>query len=254
MKATFVITNFKRSKNLPLIVESIKSQTIESEIFIWNNNPSEVLTQAMFSHKIDILINSSNNLFCRPRWDLCKYAKTEFAFILDDDLWFSDDYIAAHILAEARENYIPGRFFGVEGVILDDDSNYFDLISTEKIILYDSVPAHSDKPIHFANPKMNVNVDIVKGRLICLNKNDLLSSLPPPQSFIDKADDITYSLWHSRNDKHHMLIGGCNGGLKDFDDKNATYALSMEDNWKAYRNTVVKEMLKAKQHHLLGIN
>lgn len=254
MKATFVITNFKRSKNLPLIVESIKSQTIESEIFIWNNNPSEVITQAMFSHKIDILINSSSNLFCRPRWDLCKFAKTEFVFILDDDICFSKNHIAAHILLEAQENYIPGRFFGVEGVILGKDSDYFDLATTEKIIIYDSVPEQDDKPIHFANPQTNINVDIIKGRLVCLNKNDLLSSVPPPQLFIDKADDITYSLWHSRYEKHHMLIGGCGGGLKDFDDKNATYALSMENNWKAYRNTVVKEILKSKQHHLLAIN
>jgi len=253
MKATFIITNFKRSKNLPLIIESIKAQTIESEIFIWNNNPSEFLTQDMFAHKIDILINSSSNLFCRPRWDLCKFAKNDYVIILDDDICFSNNHVAAHILFEAKNNYAIGRFFGVEGVLLDENDNYFDLDSTEKMIIHQSMPLRNHQPIHFANPEKNINVDIVKGRLICLNKNDLLASLPP-QTFIDKADDITYLLWFSRNDKYHMLIGGCQEGIKDFEDKNATYALSMENNWKAYRNSVVKEMLKLKRHHLLAID
>ena len=247
MKTTFIILNYKRLKNLPIIVEAIKKQSIETEIFIWNNNPEVILNQGMFSHKVDLLVNSSRNLFCGPRWDLCKFAKNDFVFILDDDICFADDTIAEHILSESKKNYKPGRLFGVEGVIIDDDLNYFDLSDKQKIIIHSSLPATINKPLHFAYPDQDINVDVVKGRLICLNKNDLLAIPAPPSLFIDKADDITYSLWLAKNTKYHLLIGGCKGRLKDFENKNATYALSMENDWKAYRNNVVKDLLDIKK-------
>lgn len=88
MKATALLLNWKRSDNLKIIIESLHSQSIPIEIFLWNNN-FEDKTQ----YDVNLQINSSENLMCYPRWFMGAYASSEYIFSLDDDLVFKDSKV-----------------------------------------------------------------------------------------------------------------------------------------------------------------
>jgi GT2 family glycosyltransferase len=39
MKITVVLLSYKRVQNLSKIIDSIKAQTVDTKLIVWNNNP-----------------------------------------------------------------------------------------------------------------------------------------------------------------------------------------------------------------------
>lgn len=83
-KITIVLLNYKRPKNIPIILDAIKNQTVKSTVFLWNNGSENVQ-----SPLIDRYVQSDENVGCMARWKMAKEATTPFVMSLDDDVNFN---------------------------------------------------------------------------------------------------------------------------------------------------------------------
>lgn len=143
---TVVLLNYKRPDNLRRIINAVKSQSVATAVFVWNNG------ERFEDRRVDWQIDSSINLYCRPRWFMSRHADTEFVCTLDDDLVFADDRVLQDALDALRA--LPVRtIVGMTGVVLRAESNYRDC-------------THLDRLPRF--PEGDVEVDIVKGRFMLL--------------------------------------------------------------------------------------
>jgi hypothetical protein len=148
LKATALLLNWKRSDNLKIIIESLRSQSILIEIFLWNNNVEDVNR-----YDVDLQINSEKNLMCLPRWFMGMYASSKYIFSLDDDLIFRDSKVVEDCVNFIGDDDIA---IGKTGVILDKEKNYW-------------------KSKHILNPDPNsdISVDIIKGRFLMCSKKHI---------------------------------------------------------------------------------
>ncbi len=140
-KATALLLNWKRPENLKRVIQSIRSQSVPVEIFLWNNNINDTTI-----YDVDLQINSSKNLMCWPRWFLANYTDSEYIFSLDDDLALADTTVISDCIAYVRDH---NASIGYSGVVLDASHNYW-------------------KSKHLHHPKYfsDTEVDIIKGRFM----------------------------------------------------------------------------------------
>ncbi|KAJ8084570.1 hypothetical protein PM082_003343 [Marasmius tenuissimus] len=86
---TAVILNWSRLPNVIHIVSVLCSPALDGvleTIFIWNNNPSVVLTEDLLGCQRKIRIeNSPHNAYFAARFNACALASTPYCFIQDDD-------------------------------------------------------------------------------------------------------------------------------------------------------------------------
>jgi hypothetical protein len=148
MKATALLLNWKRSDNLVKIINSLKSQSVSVEIFLWNNNIEDDN-----KYDVDLQINSEKNLMCLPRWFMGIYASSEYIFSLDDDLIFSDSNVLEDCVNFMKETDVA---IGKTGVILNDEKDYW-----------------KSKHVLNPNPHENISVDIIKGRFLMCSKKHI---------------------------------------------------------------------------------
>jgi len=147
LRVTALLLNWKRSNNLKIIIECIRSQSIPVEIFLWNNNVEDVNR-----YDVDMQINSEKNLMCLPRWFMGMYASSEYIFSLDDDLVFRDTKVVEDCVDFIGYNDMA---IGKTGVILNEEKNYW-----------------NSKHILNPDPNNDISVDIIKGRFfMCPKKN-----------------------------------------------------------------------------------
>jgi len=140
-KATALLLNWKRPKNLEKVIQSLRSQSVPVEIFLWNNNQEDT-TQ----YDVDLQINSSRNLMCWPRWFLANYAQTEYVFSLDDDVYLSDTNVVSDCIDYVKKTQAS---IGYSGVILDLARGYWE-----------------SKHIYHPKRSTDIEVDIIKWRFM----------------------------------------------------------------------------------------
>jgi hypothetical protein len=147
MMATALLLNWKRPENMRKVVKSIREQTVNVKIFLWNNNAEDKT-----DYKVDVQINSSQNFFCWPRWLMGSLSETEFIFTLDDDLKLARKTFIKDCIDMCGQ--LPNdAIIGVTGVVLDKRKDYW-----------------GSKHIMQSNGKHDVSVDIVKGRFMFMRK------------------------------------------------------------------------------------
>ena len=170
-KITFILLNWKRSDNLKQVIRSIRSQTIESYIYLWNNNIEDT-----YEYDVDYQINSSKHIICYGRWTMISYVETEFVATLDDDIMYASTDVLAKEL----------RVF--------DDIPYKDLIIGPygRNIKDDSYTKGSDITDVFAD------TDIVKGRHMIM-RTELVRNL-------DMRNEPEEDIKVSSLSKHKMII------------------------------------------------
>lgn len=152
MKATALLLNWNRSDNIVKIINSLKSQSVSVEIFLWNNNVED-----NNKYNVDLQINSEKNLMCLPRWFMGIYASSEYIFSLDDDLIFNDTKVVEDCVNFLKEN---DTAIGKTGVILNNDKDYW-----------------KSKHVLNPDPHKNISVDIIKGRFLMCSK-EYISKIP----------------------------------------------------------------------------
>lgn len=151
MKATALLTNWKRRENLPKIIEALRAQTHPVEIFLWDNSGI-----GEFRRDVDLEIVSSENLKCFPRWSMAQFASTDYVFTLDDDLIPTDPELIENC---ARQVGASADAIGKEGVTIIPGEGYFGSIHIG------------------ANSSAVSSVDILKGRFIFARRDTILAAL-----------------------------------------------------------------------------
>jgi hypothetical protein len=167
---TIVLTNWKRSENLRLIIDQLLSQTLKPELFLWNNGDT------FESPPIAWQVDSSRNVLCWPRWFMASMASTEFVAVMDDDLIFSDATVLEDAITFMR-SLAPETIVGMCGLLLDPAKPYRDGEHRTSLPGEDQV------------------VDIVKGRFMLLRTDQLkkLRLAPDPSRDMLMGEDIHVS-------------------------------------------------------------
>lgn len=183
---TVIFTNWKRPKNIRHILDTIKKQTIQPTVFLWNNG-------AHFSHPaIDWIIDSSWNMVCLPRWWMASCARSDAICIIDDDITFLDDRFLEDML-KILERKPPSTILGLFGVQLNAEREY------QHCTHLHSHPTEAQK------------ADIIKGRFMMMRTEDLraVQLRPSPSYDALMADDIFVSgaLSHGKKSTHFIPAG-----------------------------------------------
>lgn len=229
---TVLLLNYKRRNNIDIILDSLKSQTLNCEIFLWNNS-SKIFTD----NRVDWIINSSKNQFCWPRWFMGVYANNDFIMSMDDDITFTHNSALEELYNEAIKYREKGRAIGIEGVRIQNFNSYF---STRKQMRLNKL--HIGNPnLHFITPKKIEKVDIIKGRLLLCVKEDL-KEVPINTKFREFGDDIAMSFFLSKGKKeHHIVTNKLNGKVKNLWGINGLMAQQSKENWGQIRLNVLNE-------------
>jgi len=146
--ATALLSSYERQDNLRKIIDNLRKQSVDVDIFLWNNNPEDKT-----EYPVELQINSSKNLMCWGRWFMANYASADYVFSLDDDLLFTDNRMIEDSIDYLDKNDCDA--IGYSGVrIIDDSKDYFD-----------------QKHIFLA--RQDQTVDIIKGGFLFAKKQNL---------------------------------------------------------------------------------
>lgn len=162
MKVTALLLNWKRQENIVKVIQSIRDQSIDVDIWLWNNNIEDKT-----SYDVDVQINSSNNFKCWPRWLVGSMVDEGFIFTLDDDIMFNKTDVIEICLNTYKTIDTTKTFpiIGYSGVVLNEEKDYW----TSK---------HINKPYE----DNDIMVDLIKGRFMFMDskilKNVLLENEP----------------------------------------------------------------------------
>lgn len=226
--ATAVILNWRRQKNLPSIVASLRMQTVTTRIVIWHNG-----TEAEAALDCDEWIRASRNHLCWPRWFVASQAPTEYVFCIDDDITLGDADVLADLISQHENNSTPGGVTGIEGVVLSPGCGYFPTHERPwtRAAVHDVT---SPTSWHIGNPLEPTKVDIVKGRLILARTTDLNLPMQTPMS--DFADDIAVCGTLARKRaRPHLVAAMPKERVPDLPEKAGPMALSRSPDVAALR-------------------
>ena len=155
--ATALILNWKRKENLLKTIQSIRSQDIPIEIFLWNNNKQD--TQ---DYDVDLRIDSSHNLMCFPRWFMAQFASSEYVFSIDDDKMFTHPSVVSDCIKLAKEKNTSLCY---QGVIFPEEMQ---LLESKDYMKLKHVSAKKDS---------DIQVDILKGSFLFSSKKNIVECL-----------------------------------------------------------------------------
>lgn len=237
-RVTVLLMNYKREMNLPKIISSLKSQTVNCKIFLWNN-----ADQPFEDDSLDLIINSNQNLKCWPRWGMSAYTDTPYIMTHDDDFMLDSPDCLELLIKELEDNYAPGRAIGFSGVKLGSDLSFYptDLQKKlRKIKIYKGAK-------HVSNPGQNKSVDVIKGRLIFCKRSDL-RNLPTHADEAGDSDDIFVSSYLSKGELgHHIVTNALNGKIKELPGGDGEMALSQKENWEDLRSKVAQRCFSTEE-------
>ncbi len=199
---TVVLTNWKRPKNLRMLLDALSCQTVKPDIFLWNNG-------AEFSHPVvDWQVDSSVNMLCWPRWWMASCAQTEFTCIMDDDLMPTDGRLLQDmlkVLSKTSDATIVGLF----GMNLLEGKEYRYCTQVR--------PSDADQP-----------ADIIKGRFMMMRTSALAAVplQPRPERHSLMCEDIMVSgLLAKGMLARHLVPRGFVGRLKELSNEHSLYKM-----------------------------
>ena len=150
---TALLLNWRRQENIVKVIQSIKDQTVDIKIWLWNNNIEDTTV-----YDVDVQINTTKNFKCWPRWLVGSMIDEGFIFTLDDDIMFNKNDVIENCLKYYKHLNTSEEFpiIGYTGVILNEVMDYW-----------------SSK--HLMNPDENKDtiVDIIKGRFMFMDSRIL---------------------------------------------------------------------------------
>lgn len=153
---TIILFDWGRRKNQLEIIKSLRKQTVQPKIFVWNNNPEPFPRE-----DVNWIIDSSVNYHTFPFQWLAHQADTEFVGKLDDDLiiinanLLEDLSLYMNSLSEKSPDSCK-TIVGCHGVQLIHGKSY-------ERSQHVNVPQNRD-----------IKVDIVKGRALFLNPKGIV--------------------------------------------------------------------------------
>jgi glycosyltransferase involved in cell wall biosynthesis len=115
---TAVLLNYKRPENIPLLIQSIRDQSVPIDIWLVNNGEPA-------NFDVDLMIQSDNSMKCYTRWVEASRAETEFVFSIDDDLMFSNIRLV-ELCVERMEDLPSKSIIGPYGKRMQKNERYSD--------------------------------------------------------------------------------------------------------------------------------
>jgi len=108
IKVTAIVIAYKRPWTVDRWVSGLRRQTVPVEIWVWDNAGD-------FPDRpdIDVIVRSSRNFLCQPRFLIAGAVKSPYVFNQDDDVAIKDECLFEKLIAES-EKY-PDAFFGWNG-------------------------------------------------------------------------------------------------------------------------------------------
>ncbi|MBT8396328.1 MAG: hypothetical protein HKO65_06270 [Gemmatimonadetes bacterium] len=180
---TVCLLNWKRPENLPLVLEGIASQSVETRVFLWDNGQKPIEDP-----RIDWRIRSSANMACWPRWFMAVHADTPWVCSLDDDLRFGDPHVLRDGIL-AAEGLEADQLVGPFGRNLSPGLSY-----SEGSNVWGPEDGEEE----------DWNVDIIKGRHIVARTETLKDRLPLFCS-TPTEDDIAVCGLVAEGRRHHHV-------------------------------------------------
>lgn len=225
---TVLLTNYRRPQNLPVIFDALKRQTAKPRIFLWSN----AKVSQSFGAGLDLVVRSSVNLLCWPRWLLGATSDTDIVMSLDDDYVLAHRRVLAAILECFQKIGSNQTIFGPEGVSLKKGMPYFPTYPGRMNRSEDNRRIKSS--VHIRMPLRDQRVDIIKGRCLAVARTSL-AALPLNPHLGEKCDDIAISSLVASRRKAHVVPAILSGGFKDLPEMNGPMALSSSSNWRTLR-------------------
>ena len=152
---TMVMHNFARPQQMLEILHSLRQQTVKPVIVLWNNGPGRITEN--LARAADWVIESSRNVHGSSLPALWQLAETPYVGRMDDDLNFNDDRVLEDMLSTLREERNSCRIVGAYGVQLKTGFTY-------------KTSDHINMTTAHIVPGTNPAVDVVKGRLLVMEK------------------------------------------------------------------------------------
>lgn len=115
-KVTAILLSWKRKPNMPLIVQAIRQQTVETEIWVINNNGTESFgaDRVICAHDNDGMMQQPWNMGEWARYVFAPRITTEYGMFQDDDFVLGDDIFLEDAITIHREK-CPKHLLGVAG-------------------------------------------------------------------------------------------------------------------------------------------
>lgn len=184
-RITVCLTNWRREAKLRETIKSLKCQTVNPSIFLWNNGERSDFAD------IDWLVESSLNRKCIPRWFMAMFAETEFVCIIDDDIILNDKNVLEDIIEIASEND-DNIIYGISGVRLQLGKTYS---TSEHVFSYKGEALYD-----------NISVDIVKGSFMFMKAQSMRKLVDISMITVDTCDDIYVSSFMTKKRRQHLCL------------------------------------------------
>lgn len=191
---TILLLNHRRPQNIPLVLDSIESQTLRARVFLWNNGDTDV-----DSPRIDLYRESDVNVGCMARWALAKEATTRYVMTLDDDVCLNGPDALEKVVRSLEQYADAGRIVGFVGSTFSESLTYN--IRTEVMCRYrdttgrlvERMPDEHHLPgagervlIRRVFVDRDEPVDLVKGRMMALETSRVADLTLPDE----REDDV----------------------------------------------------------------
>ena len=210
---TVLLLNYKRPHNLAEIIDSLKSQTIPVKIILWDNSGNSTF----YDNRIDLIIRTSENKGCSPRWFTALYAETKYIMTHDDDFLINKADTIENIVKCLDEKDNERTIVGYEGIVVDLNYDYMDHVKYGNRYGFKENKFGTVTP-RYSHLKSSQRVHLVKGRLMATRTENIAKYIDFPTLVREREDDITVSAMIGAGEKIHLIpyfLKGCISEIKD---------------------------------------
>lgn len=152
-KITAILLSWKRTRNIPRIIEALSRSPRIGEILLWNNNP-----KAKLHYPRVVTINSPKNFLCFARYCLVPLAANDIIWFQDDDVLVEKDQLEAVYSAYMSD---PSRIYGTVGrnivggrYCADNVHGECDIILGRTMLFHRALFHHAVEPLGAMPPAM----------------------------------------------------------------------------------------------------
>ena len=176
-KVTSIVLHYKRPQNVSRWIEGIRSQTVESEIIVWDQSG-----EYRQGSGEDVLIRSTKNYNCLPRVLCGGLASHDWIWNQDDDMAINDKNLFEKLIEEGQKH--PYHVIGWNGRDLSQCRNWEKPYWSPAGGFVDAVDSLYE----------NINVDIINFG-ISFYRRDLINELVinPFEKFGISPDDYRFA-------------------------------------------------------------
>jgi len=226
---TSIIIHYKRLENVPLWIEGIRNQTIASKIIVWDNSGDYPKGSGE-----DVLITSTENFYCQPRFLIAGFAKTKYIYNQDDDLAMNDPNLFEKFI-EVSEKY-PGYVIGWNGRVFHKDINLEKAYSFPGKGWVDAMDIEDDNSIDM------INVGVSFFQTILINQvpiNPFQHVTPITEQDYKYGDDMWVSHWLKKKRVMPFKLLDHYDWLNEFEERGT--ALSKQSEHMNHRDKLVRK-------------